>query len=113
MIAMEFTIPQEKALKKVLAVNEARTQDALAAEPTPGEPIVPPVTKATPVQSVLIVLATITFLYFARPVILPLILACVGAMTLKPLIRWLSYCRIPPAVSAAVVLCLLVSAIGI
>jgi predicted PurR-regulated permease PerM len=34
-------------------------------------------------------------------------------MTLKPLIRWLSYCRIPPALSAAVVLCLLVAAIGI
>jgi predicted PurR-regulated permease PerM len=34
-------------------------------------------------------------------------------MTLKPLIRWLSCCHIPPAISAAVVLCFLVSAIGI
>jgi predicted PurR-regulated permease PerM len=34
-------------------------------------------------------------------------------MALKPLIRWLSYCHIPPGLSAAVVLCLLVFAIGI
>jgi predicted PurR-regulated permease PerM len=34
-------------------------------------------------------------------------------MTLKPLIRWLSYVHIPPALSAAVVLCLLVAAVGI
>ena len=36
-----------------------------------------------------------------------------AGMTLKPLIRWLSYCHIPPALSAAVVLCLLVTAVGI
>jgi predicted PurR-regulated permease PerM len=34
-------------------------------------------------------------------------------MALKPLIRWLSYCHIPPPLSAAVVLCLLVAAVGI
>jgi predicted PurR-regulated permease PerM len=34
-------------------------------------------------------------------------------MTLKPLIRWFSCCHIPPALSAAVVLCFLVAAIGI
>ncbi len=31
-------------------------------------------------------------------------------MTLKPLVRELSYCHIPPAISAAVVLCLLAAA---
>ena len=71
------------------------------------------VAKTTPVQIVLVVLGVIAFLYFARPVILPIFLACVAGMTLKPLIRWLSYCHIPPALSAAVVLCLLVAAIGI
>jgi len=65
------------------------------------------------VQVVLIVLGTIAFLYFARPVILPVFLACVGGMTLKPLIRGLSLCRIPPTLSAAVVLCILVSGITI
>src|ERR1043166_6523445 len=34
-------------------------------------------------------------------------------MTMKPLIRWLSYCHIAPAISAAVVLCLLVSGVAI
>ena len=50
----------------------------------------------------LIVLGTIAFLYFARPVVLPVVVACVAGMTLKPLIRWLVCCHIPPAVSAAV-----------
>src|ERR1035437_7828865 len=71
------------------------------------------VAKTTPVQIVLVVLGVIAFLYFARPVILPIFLACVAGMAFKPLIRWLSYCHIPPALSAAVVLCLLVAAIGI
>jgi predicted PurR-regulated permease PerM len=69
--------------------------------------------KTTPVQIVLIVLGMIAFLYFARPVVLPVVLACAAGMTLKPLIRWLSYCYIPPAISSAVVLCFLVVAIGI
>src|SRR5664280_2577270 len=71
------------------------------------------VAKANPVQIVLVVLGAIAFLYFTRPVLLPVFLACIAGMTLKPLIRWLSYCRIPPALSSAVVLCLLVAAIGI
>ena len=77
------------------------------------EPNSPTVAKATPMQIVLIVLGVIGFLYFARPVVLPVVLACVAGMALKPLIRWLSCCHIPPALSAAVVLCVLVSAIGI
>ncbi|HXC97712.1 MAG TPA: AI-2E family transporter, partial [Verrucomicrobiae bacterium] len=80
----------------------------------------PPITPAdalpvrtTPVQIIVAGLGVVVFLYFARPVILPVVLACVAGMTLKPLIRWLSCCRIPPAISAAVVVCLLVCAIGI
>jgi predicted PurR-regulated permease PerM len=64
-------------------------------------------------QIVLIVLGAIAFLYFARPVVLPIFLACVGGMTLKPLIRWLSHCHIPPALSAAVVLSLLAAGVTI
>jgi predicted PurR-regulated permease PerM len=70
----------------------------------------PVIVKITAVQIILVVLGMIAFLYFARPVILPVFLACVAGMTLKPLIRWLSGCRIPPALSAAVVLLLLISA---
>ena len=64
-------------------------------------------------QRILVALGIIAFLYLARPVVLPVVLACVAGMTFKPLIRWLSYCHIPPAVSAAVVLSLLVTGIAI
>jgi len=84
-----------------------------SAESPPAELVAAAVTKMTPVQVILIALGTIAFLYFARPVILPIFLACVAGMALKPLIRWLSYCHIPPAVSAAVVLILLVSCVAI
>jgi predicted PurR-regulated permease PerM len=73
---------------------------------------VEPARKA-PVQVILAALGTIAFLYFARPVVLPVFLACVAGTTLKPLISWLSYCRIGPALSAGVVLCFLVVAVGI
>ena len=59
------------------------------------------------------VLGTIVFLYFARPLVLPVFLACVAGMALKPLIRWLSCCHLPAALSAAVVLCLLTAGMGV
>jgi predicted PurR-regulated permease PerM len=65
------------------------------------------------VQAALLALALIAFLFFARSVVLPVFLACVAGMALKPLIRWLSYCHIPPPLSAAVVLSLLVISTGL
>lgn len=62
-------------------------------------------------QIVLIVLGAMAFFYFARPVLLPILLACVAGMALKPLIRWSSCCRIPPPLSAALVLSVLVGVI--
>ena len=82
-------------------------------EPMPGPSSAAAATKTTPAQIVLIVLGSVAFLYFARPVVLPVFLACVAGMTLKPLIRWLSYCHIRPALSAAIVLCLLMTGIAI
>ena len=84
-----------------------------APEVLPPAPEAAPASKATPVQVALVVLGVFAFLYFARPVVLPIFLACVGGMALKPLIRWLSQCHIPPALSAAVVLSLLVAGITI
>jgi predicted PurR-regulated permease PerM len=94
-----------------VTLKEAPLLSAPVLESTPVEPLDAPVTKITPAQ-IVVVLGTIAFLYFARPVILPVFLACVAGMTLKPLIRWLSYCHIPPSLSAAVLLCLLVSGIS-
>jgi predicted PurR-regulated permease PerM len=84
-----------------------------ATEVSPAQPDTAPARKVTSVQIALVVLGGVAFLYFARPVVLPIFLACVGGMALKPLIRWLSQCHIPPALSAAVVLSLLVAGVAI
>ena len=93
--------------------HEVPVKAAPGSEPPPAPSSAAAAPKTTRVQIVLIVLGTIAFLYFARPVVLPVFLACVAGMALKPLIRWLSYCHIPPVISAAVVLCLLVAAVAI
>ena len=92
---------------------EVPVKAAPGSEPSPAPASAAAATKTTPMQMVLIVLGTIAFLYFARPVVLPVFLAGVAGMALKPLIRWLSCGHIPPAISAAVVLCLLAAAVGI
>jgi predicted PurR-regulated permease PerM len=86
---------------------------ASGSEPAPAQPDAAPAAKAAPVQIALVALGMVAFLYLARPVVLPVFLACMAGMTLKPLIRWLSCCHIPPGLSAAVVLGLLVFAAGI
>jgi predicted PurR-regulated permease PerM len=73
----------------------------------PGEP------RSTPAQLAVAALGVVAFLFFTRSVVLPLFLACIAGMTLKPLVRWLSYCRIPTALSSAVVLFLLAAATGV
>jgi len=90
-----------------------RTAAPNATEPLLPQPDTAPAAKATPLQIALVVLGVVAFLYFARPVVLPIFLACVAAMTLKPLIRWLSQGHIPPSLSAAVVISVLVTGITI
>jgi predicted PurR-regulated permease PerM len=75
------------------------------------EPGAPTKGKMSPMQIILIVLGTIAPLYFARPVFLPIFLALVAAMVLKPLIRWASCWHIPPAFSAFVLLVVLVGGV--
>jgi predicted PurR-regulated permease PerM len=106
------TMTRPIAAKDDSPVAVAPPADALNGQPPPAERIAT-VAKVAPVQIVLIVLGTIAFLYFARPVVLPVFLACVAGMTLKPLIRWSACCHIPPALSAVVVLCFLVGAVGV
>ena len=106
------TITRPIAAKDDSTVAVAPPADALNGEPPPAERIAA-AAKVTPLQIVLIVLGTIAFLYFARPVVLPVFLACVAGMALKPLIRWSACCHIPPAFSAAIVLCFLVGAVGV
>ncbi len=87
--------------------------DGLSSEPAPIQPVPSPASRTPVGQMLLGVLGTIAFLYFARPVILPIFLACVTGMTLKPLIRWMSYCRLRPALAAGIVLSCLTAAVGI
>jgi predicted PurR-regulated permease PerM len=103
------TITQPIATTDALPVAVASCAEKQNGEP-PSTGLIPiPAAKTTRLQIVMIVLGVIAFLYFARPVILPIVLACVAAMTLKPLIRWASLSHIPPAISAAVVISLLVA----
>ncbi len=82
-------------------------------ESAPALATTQPVVKTSVAQIILILLGAVVYLYLARPVVLPVFLASVAGMTLKPLIRWLSGYRVPPAFSAAVVLVLLISTSGI
>jgi predicted PurR-regulated permease PerM len=94
-------------------LEAAPRADEPGSEPASTQASTPAAPKTTAGQITVSVLGAIAFLYFARPVVLPVVMASVAGMTLKPLIRWLSCCHIPPAVSAAVVLCFLVAALGI
>jgi len=69
--------------------------------------------KAKPAQIAIVGLGLVAFLYFARPVMLPVLLGWIAAVTLQPPMRWLSHWHIPRPLSAAVLLCLLVSAFGV
>jgi predicted PurR-regulated permease PerM len=66
-----------------------------------------------PRLNILTALAIIAFLYFARPVILPVLLAAVGAMALKPVIKWLEGWHLPRALAAGITLAILLCATGI
>jgi predicted PurR-regulated permease PerM len=95
----------------VLPLKAPVLADGITSEPPPAQPVALTLSKTALAQIVLIVLGTIAAFHFARPVLLPIFLACMAGMTLKPLIRWSSYCRIPPALSAALVLSLLVAGV--
>lgn len=109
----ENTTGQPNAPNGDPALKQVPVTSTPGSDPPASELIAAAVTKTTPVQIFLILLGTFAFLYFARPVILPVFLACVAGMTLKPLIRWLSSWHIPPPLSAAVVLLLLVSSVAL
>ena len=55
-------------------------------------------------QIFVIVLGSIAFAYFARPVVLPLLLAWLASMTLKLPVNWLRAWHLPTSLASAVVL---------
>jgi predicted PurR-regulated permease PerM len=92
---------------------DAVGEDVMASEPDIVQTDSPSAPKTTTGQVLLGVLGTIAFLYFASPVVLPIFLACVGGMTLKPLIRWMSYCHLRPPFAAAIVLGLAITGVAV
>src|ERR1700689_5371317 len=93
------------------AEERVRTAETLAdladesgeAAPEIAKPAPPAERKVPPPVFVLVGLGSIAFLYFARPVVLPVILAWMTATALRPLVRWINLLRIPIPVSAAIV----------
>jgi predicted PurR-regulated permease PerM len=83
--------------------------DALAPSATPRNRRIRPT--ATAVQVILLVLAMTAFLYWARPVILPVVLAFMAAAALRPLVRLLSRLHVPAIPAALIIFVLLVSAL--
>ena len=72
-----------------------------------------PARKSTKGEAILVVMTVVASLSIARPVLLPVLLACMVTMTLKPFISWLAGYQIHRALSAAVVLLLVVAAVGV
>jgi predicted PurR-regulated permease PerM len=62
--------------------------------------------------NILIVLGVVAFLYFARSVVLPVLLAGVGTMVLKPVMKWLSRRGLPKFLSALMILSVLMGVVG-
>jgi predicted PurR-regulated permease PerM len=108
---METDVDQELGAPagKTVLLMEAGVDSAPAAEPEVPEPA-PATTRG---QGIVVALGIVAFLYFARPVMLPLLLACLAAMALKPLMQWLSVLHIPTAPSAALVFVALIAALSI
>lgn len=101
--------PKESFDEIVLSLTNPEASAAM-----PPAPIgLHPTARMTPAQVILVGLSITAFLYFARPVVLPLFLACLGAMALKPLMHGLSLLHIPAVPAAAIVLVLLVAALAV
>ena len=67
---------------------------------------------ATTLLAVLVVLAVLYTLYFARVVLLPIVLACLLALILAPAVRALKRLRVPRPLGAAIVVATLVACLG-
>ena len=100
-IDVKDELTMSEVLDPSIGILGAREKIAVETE-APVPPAALTVSKSALAQVVLIVLGVVAALYFARPVLLPIFIACVAGMTLKPLIRWSSNCHIPPAFSAAI-----------
>jgi predicted PurR-regulated permease PerM len=85
--------------------SRAHSHPAMAAPPDPPSPEDPPpeLRELRAIRRRLTLLALVALfavIYFARALLLPIVLAFVIALTLRPIVRTLERVRIPPAISA-------------
>ena len=111
----ESTGDMEIVVRDVV-VGSAATSSGGAAEqaPSPKAALTSkfPISLPQLAAAVVVIAGVLAFAYFARSVALPLAMAWVIAMALKPPMRWLRRRRLPAPAAAAVVLAAFVAAAG-
>jgi len=104
---------------EVTLTREATTAEPVAA-PANAAPEKPPARNrwlspaniATLARLLFIILGLLAFAYFARGVVVPVLLACMAAMILATPVHWLLRCRIPIIIASALVVTFFVVGIG-
>jgi predicted PurR-regulated permease PerM len=100
-------LPQESPQRPRAPRAEGHAPDPAASEEATRS------ARKTTSLRILASIAIIAFLYFARPVMLPLVGACMVAAGLTPLMRLFSYLRIPTVPSAVIIFLILVALTGL
>lgn len=95
---------------KSLKAGPAATAGPVPTEPTPL--LTSPVNLHSASLFLIAVLASLATLYFARMVFVPLVLGALLSYALAPLVDRLVRIRVPRALSAAILLCGIVAAVG-
>jgi predicted PurR-regulated permease PerM len=90
--------------------------EAKPAEPKPAEtrpPSFAPIRLTGTVRVVFLLSVLLLFAYFARAVVLPVLLACIAAMTLKAPVRWLGNIGLPLPLASAITVGLVVTGLAL
>jgi predicted PurR-regulated permease PerM len=86
--------------------------------PTPAAEEPPPITIDAPVNirsaalTAIVIVAAIFLLQYARPVLIPIVLAVLISYTLTPIVNWLGRLKIPAFIGAIVAVALLIAGVG-
>lgn len=102
----EETPPDKADVQRAVMAAAAELRPEPTLDAPPGERTAP---RINAVQVIIVILASIAFLYFARPVVLPVVIAVMAATTLNPLMRGLAYLRVPTVASAVLVFVVLLT----
>ncbi len=101
----------ENAIHSPLPAAAPSQNGATASDVVPG--LLSPVRIAMAARMVFIVLSLLVFAYWARAVVLPVLLACLLAVTLNSPMRGLRRCHLPAPLAALVLVGVLVTGAGL